>query len=166
MTEERVPYIVAKQPQFFSFPDIIDTLGLSVYAFRVYMHMKRRYDEIGQDPDLTLREIAKHCNMSLGSVVKAQKELIERNVLVEVVGIPYQEAEALLRKKVGQQIDGLDNEGRRCEWCGGTTLALQLHHYPVNQLDGGTETVRICANCHYEFHRLVRKSLRINGDYV
>lgn len=41
-----------------------------------------------------------------------------------------------------------------CEWCNSLTVALQKHHYPALKSQGGTETVSICANCHFEFHQL------------
>ncbi len=42
----------------------------------------------------------------------------------------------------------------RCSWCGSRTPVLQSHHYPIRRVRGGTETVRICPNCHYTFHYL------------
>ena len=42
-----------------------------------------------------------------------------------------------------------------CEWCNCTTIATQQHHYPIPRSKGGTETVSICANCHFEFHQMV-----------
>ena len=41
-----------------------------------------------------------------------------------------------------------------CEWCNGITFVLNEHHYPIPKKDGGTETVNICPNCHYEYHSL------------
>ena len=29
---------------------------------------------------------------------------------------------------------------------------LHEHHYPITKNNGGTQTVGICATCHYEFH--------------
>lgn len=42
-----------------------------------------------------------------------------------------------------------------CEWCKCTTFATQQHHYPIPKSQGGTETVSICASCHFEFHQMV-----------
>ena len=44
------------------------------------------------------------------------------------------------------------NKGFPCDWCGCKTFALQEHHYPIPKHLGGTETVKICPNCHFEFH--------------
>lgn len=41
-----------------------------------------------------------------------------------------------------------------CEWCKSTTLTLHEHHYPIPKNEGGKEVVRICPNCHYEFHSM------------
>lgn len=42
-----------------------------------------------------------------------------------------------------------------CEWCGGSTYRLQSHHYPIPSKEGGSAIVKICANCHDEYHYLV-----------
>jgi hypothetical protein len=42
-----------------------------------------------------------------------------------------------------------------CEWCLCSTISTHKHHYPVPKSQGGTKTVDICANCHFEFHQLV-----------
>lgn len=39
-----------------------------------------------------------------------------------------------------------------CEWCGCGCNVLNEHHYPISKSDGGEEIVKICPNCHYEFH--------------
>ncbi|MGE4510066.1 MAG: hypothetical protein AB7D43_03085 [Sulfurimonadaceae bacterium] len=49
----------------------------------------------------------------------------------------------LLNKKNSQ--DG-------CLFCGYSKTFLDKHHYPVRQKDGGIETIRLCPNCHREFH--------------
>jgi hypothetical protein len=41
-----------------------------------------------------------------------------------------------------------------CAWCISQTLNLVRHHYPIRKKDGGDEIVKICANCHEEFHYL------------
>lgn len=40
---------------------------------------------------------------------------------------------------------------KKCLLCNSTTDQLH-HHYPLNASDGGTETIKICPNCHFEFH--------------
>lgn len=37
-------------------------------------------------------------------------------------------------------------------WCLQEDVPLVKHHYPVPQSEGGTETVRICRNCHGKAH--------------
>lgn len=41
-----------------------------------------------------------------------------------------------------------------CEWCGCGCNVLQEHHYPKMKSEGGIDVVKICPNCHYEFHYL------------
>ncbi len=49
-------------------------------------------------------------------------------------------------------LSNLNNGGYKCEWCGNKTNIIHEHHYPVPKRLGGTDTVSICPNCHYEFH--------------
>lgn len=55
-------------------PNIVDDLIMSVYAFRLYVHLKRVASDDGTCWQST-RTLAAHCNMSLGSVTKAKEEL-------------------------------------------------------------------------------------------
>lgn len=43
-----------------------------------------------------------------------------------------------------------------CQWCQAQTLILDNHHYPILKSKGGQEIVKICPNCHQEFHQLLR----------
>ncbi len=45
-----------------------------------------------------------------------------------------------------------------CAWCGQSGSAID-HHYPLQKRDGGTETVKICPNC----HQFVHQGLLINA---
>lgn len=44
-----------------------------------------------------------------------------------------------------------------CEWCKINTITLQKHHYPIPQSQNGKKVVKICANCHQEFHSILSK---------
>lgn len=61
-------------------PNIIDDLDLSVYAFRLYFHIKRRAGENGNCWESTAT-LAKACNMSTGMVSKAKTELAEKGLI-------------------------------------------------------------------------------------
>lgn len=70
-------------------PNLIDDLGLSVYAHRLYTHIKRRAGE-GEKGACTagLRGMAKSCGMSLGMAAKARQELLDLGLVrfhVEIV---------------------------------------------------------------------------------
>ncbi len=67
---------------FTQIPNIIDDLGLSPRAFRLYVHIKRVTGESGRCWQST-RTLAEGCNMSTGSVSKAKKELAA-NRLIDV----------------------------------------------------------------------------------
>ena len=51
----------------------------------------------------------------------------------------------------------LSHKGRTCEWCGRESYLLHAHHYPIPKHEGGTETVKICPNCHCTYHSLYKK---------
>jgi hypothetical protein len=70
-------------------PNLLDDLALSVYAFRLYAHIKRR---AGAAPrgvcNEGLRGMARHCKMSLGTAAKARQELLDKKLIrvrVEIV---------------------------------------------------------------------------------
>ena len=61
-------------------PNILDDMNLSVYAYRLYSHIKRVAGEKGlcyQSTDT----LAKSCNMSSGSVSQAKQELKEAGLI-------------------------------------------------------------------------------------
>lgn len=68
-------------------PNVVMHMGLSPYAFRLYVQIRMtvRYGktEIGVCYKTT-KTLAKECNMSMTSVVKAKKEL-EENKLIEIL---------------------------------------------------------------------------------
>jgi hypothetical protein len=55
-------------------PNLVDDFGLSVYAIRLYLHLRRVAGEAGSCWQST-RTLAEHCGMSEGSVTKAKEEL-------------------------------------------------------------------------------------------
>ena len=61
--------------KFTSVPNIIDDMGLSPYAVRLYMRIKRRAGDVGGACWENTNNLATGCRMSVGSVVKAKKEL-------------------------------------------------------------------------------------------
>lgn len=86
--------------------------------------------------------------LSKGTFLKIQKSLIEKGY------IPLDTTQdALLTKNLVLQNK---NIGVECEWCGCKTTAIQEHHFPTLKSDGGENVVRICPNCHSEFHLIYK----------
>jgi hypothetical protein len=54
---------------------------------------------------------------------------------------------------------------RDCSWCKAKTPHTHAHHFPIPACDGGLVTVDICANCHTEYHFLIRPQYRVK-DWV
>ena len=77
--------ITGKKHRYFSMlPNLIDAMGLSVYAHRLYTHINTVVGWSSSDTCTeSSRTIGEICQMSLGSVTNAKKELEERN-LIEV----------------------------------------------------------------------------------
>lgn len=47
------------------------------------------------------------------------------------------------------------HKGLECEWCGKESNVLQKHHFPILAKYGGKDTVNICPNCHYTYHKVM-----------
>jgi hypothetical protein len=75
-------------------PNIVDDLGLSPHAYRLYGHMKR---VCGASPSgrcyQGTRTLAKHCKMSVGKISEAKKELMAFK-LIAVETFPASENKA------------------------------------------------------------------------
>lgn len=62
-------------------PNLIDDMGLSVYAFRLYVHLKRVAEDEGSCWQ-SARTLAEACNMSSGRVSEAKDELEQKQLIV------------------------------------------------------------------------------------
>ena len=80
MTTYEVRDAGKSQDYFISIPNMIDDMELSVHAFRLYAHYKRRAGDSGVCFEST-DTLAKHCHMSMGTVSKARKELIKAKLI-------------------------------------------------------------------------------------
>lgn len=95
MTEERVPYLNENREQStltirddggdlrkyrIELPNLIDDLDLSLYAFRLYVHLKRVAGANGACFQST-KTLAKHCRMSIGKISEAKKELADKGLI-------------------------------------------------------------------------------------
>jgi hypothetical protein len=61
-------------------PNLIDDMGLSVYAFRLYVHLKRVAEDEGSCWQ-SARTLAEACSMSAGQVSKAKDELEQKQLI-------------------------------------------------------------------------------------
>lgn len=53
---------------------------------------------------------------------------------------------------INKKLVGYGVGDNACEWCNVNTVVLHDHHYPIYKKDGGKQIVKICPNCHHEFH--------------
>jgi hypothetical protein len=61
-------------------PNIIDEMGLSVYAFRLYFKLKRVAGDNGKCY-YSAKQLSEQCNMSVGSISNAKQELLDANLI-------------------------------------------------------------------------------------
>ena len=99
-------------------------------------------------------KISKMCSLSARTVTSICRNLEGRQMLATRGGdqTPEQIKKHILFGKQPQVFCGVVRE--TCEWCNCTTAVLHSHHYPVRKEHGGTETVDICPNCHFEYHAI------------
>jgi hypothetical protein len=71
------------QTYFASIPNLIDDMDLSVYAYRLYGHLKRVIGASGKGVCYkSTRMLAEQCRMSMGKVSEAKRELEEAGLIV------------------------------------------------------------------------------------
>jgi len=56
----------------------MDNTGISVFAYRLYGHLKDIHGECSQSTDT----LSKICNMSVGKISQAKRELVDRGLIV------------------------------------------------------------------------------------
>jgi len=64
-------------------PNLIDDLDLSVYSFRLYVHIKRVAGANGGSCHQGTRKLAEACHMSTGQVSSAKKELLDKGLIAK-----------------------------------------------------------------------------------
>lgn len=135
----------------FTVPDDDRIEALDPFEYRVLCRIANATQnnlELGSIP-----AIAQKCKMSVRKVQECLRSLEIKGLIAKVKYSPT-EAKELISGKTPQSLRLLGFT-TCCEWCNGSTVVLQEHHYPVPKSQGGTETVFICPNCHSEFHQLV-----------
>lgn len=73
----------AARPYRTELPNLIDDLDLSVYAFRLYVHIKRVSGANGGSCYQGTRALAEHCHMSVGQISKAKQELLDKGLVTK-----------------------------------------------------------------------------------
>jgi len=58
----------------------------------------------------------------------------------------------IVEKLKSKNLKGYGYGDKVCEWCGISTTVLCEHHYPIPKSKGGKKVVKICSNCHQEYH--------------
>lgn len=86
---------------------------------------------------------------SICTISRIVKRLVDTGYLDKIKMTPEQIKNMVIQNKNSPLFS--------CEWCGCGCNILHEHHYPTPKRLGGTKTVKICPNCHYEFHAISKK---------
>ena len=87
---------------------------------------------------------------SIKTIQRSLEFLLDKGYIKSRKIKPEEAKEIVLRNK--------NNCKFKCEWCGCGCNVINEHHYPIPKSMGGVKTVKICQNCHYEFHSLCKIS--------
>jgi len=108
-------------------------------------------------------EIPAWLGLGRSSIIRSVKILVRAGLVSETTLDP-ESIKNILCSKTPQSVFLLGNVAigyfrEECSWCGCFTTTIHDHHFPILQSKGGTETVRICSNCHFEYHALFGRIL-------
>lgn len=107
--------------------------------------------EINGLKNRTNKEIADFLAISPKHLAKGFEKLKELGY-IDGNNLTYEEIkETVIKEK--------KNAKFTCEWCGCKCNILNEHHYPIPKSKGGTEAVKICPNCHAEFHAIEQRKM-------
>lgn len=107
--------------------------------------------EINGLKNRTNKEIAEFLAISNSKLASSFEKLRKLGYISESKLSYEQIKEIVLKEK--------ENAKFVCEWCGCKCNILNEHHYPIPKSKGGTETVKICPNCHAEFHSVEQRKI-------
>lgn len=91
-------------------------------------------------------EIAIFLKCSKNSVSRTINSLIKKDYIEKKINYSDDEVFNILKKSNLYE--------KCCIFCGYSKSTLDEHHYPIRAKNGGTKTIKLCANCHREFHEL------------
>lgn len=81
MTDQAMKIVNGERKYFAIIPHLVDDMGLSVWAYRLYGHFRRVAGEDGGACWQSTRTLADACKMSTGQVAKAKQELVEAGLI-------------------------------------------------------------------------------------
>lgn len=119
--------------------EYVNDKSLNIYEI-VYLSAYKQFGS--EDADAILKKVA-----SIATYRRVKKHLISIGYIEKK---KPKDVFAIKEKTIE-----LSHKGNKCEWCGQECYTLHEHHFPIPKHKGGTETVRICPNCHYTFHALM-----------
>lgn len=127
---------------FWIFSDIIKDKNLNLNE-KFYLSILKQHNY-----NYSITEIIMSNQYNKQTISKIKKSLIKKGY------IDNNETHDAWQAKLNVLLN--KDTGIKCEWCGIKTNAIQEHHFPITKANGGKNIVRICPNCHSEFHKLYK----------
>ena len=95
-----------------------------------------------------------------GTYTQADKQLLKKAGILEIKEYPCEEVLRMIKER-----DFKNCIPKKCEWCGKETWIIHEHHFPIEKSEGGKDTVKICSNCHFEYHLLINGNYELKEEY-
>lgn len=97
--------------------------------------------------DISKVDCIMQTQVSSRTLLTVRKHLEELGIIEQKLALSPEEAKqyAILNS----------HRGIKCEWCGRESNVIQKHHFPILAKNGGKDTVNICPNCHYTYHKVM-----------
>jgi hypothetical protein len=93
---------------------------------------------VNDNPNYTVEYLMEVTNFSRSTICRYLKR------------INFQELTQEQIKEISLNLE----KNKTCEWCNELTSTIEEHHYPIPKRNGGIEVVKICPNCHSNFHKV------------
>ena len=148
--------LIIKDNRFlYVYPSLAVNIGFneSMVAHRLYRLICESEKVIGRWIMFTTNQWEKEFPFWSRSTIQRTFQSLEDCGIVISRKLTKNEIVSMLQAKRPQQLN-TDLDFYVCDWCKGETFILNEHHYPIPKESGGEQVVKVCPNCHYEFHSL------------
>lgn len=137
----------------FKIPIKIFDLHLTIHELVVYSY----FFKCANNNYPTYKEISCKAKISKRTTQKAVSGLLKNKYIRKLTDL--EKFNYLNSKNLNNSETGFI----KCAWCKINTNIIHEHHYPISRSNGGNNVVKICPNCHSDFHASL---FTINNDML